>query len=165
MTPCSQFDVILNWTSLLANIATILGAVSVITAVFVLMKNRLSKRTLKIDFTLINNSILNTDLRTFTFDCDISNFTDKEFFITKIILQIENNDYELQHYKNAAFPHVPLAYEIKNLPIASHEAKTLRCFIDVPVKTKVPKRAKVKIYSTERNLILPVIFIRRDRAE
>ena len=90
----------------------------------------------------------------FRLTADMYNFTDKEFFITKLYIKIADNNYIFHTMQDNGKDVLP--YELKNLPMRSHEAKTIYGVILVPQGLSIPKKCIAIIETTERRLVIRV---------
>lgn len=141
-----------NWTTIAANIATVLGVIGVAITVLVFFKNKVTKKTIQIKITALNTSFFFEEDKRVHLDLDLYNFTNKQFFITTIEFVI--ND---QHatFSELYQPYYNSRYEtrdIKNISVIPHEAMTIKGFIDIPDNIKLPEQITVLIGTTEKDL-------------
>ena len=139
-------------TTIVANIATIIGAFSIVVAVFSFFKNKVNKKHVK--FTI--KEIINACEADSKFLLLIENRTDKNFYITQIMLHNKNCVYSA---KEIYSPYAKI-YNLTDLePI---KVSAFECLNASPVfeieKSEIAKNAKVIIQTTTGNKITLKVF-------
>ena len=154
---------IVNWTTIAANVATILGIFGLTITVLVFFKNKVSKNTIQVKMTIHRSSIHGTSpinkIKRIYLELDLYNFTDKQFFITDIEFTFNTqNLFLLQSYR--PFPEINIYYKrkIKNVSVIPHEAMTIEGFIEIPCNVEIPCQVNIRIGTTEKelNFLVPV---------
>ncbi|MCM1437750.1 MAG: hypothetical protein NC131_00870 [Roseburia sp.] len=152
------------WTSIFANIATIIGVTLVVIAIIPLIKNRLSKKTF--------NIISKIKFKAFAeygkydeYECDIcfQNYTDKCFHITKLCILMDGKEYEI-HNRNVVNRY-NVKEPTKNISVEPYQAfdRTVYVLLPATIENNASKKvkAKLKIYTT-RKILLYDIEIKRN---
>lgn len=141
-----------NWTTIAANIATVLGVIGVAITVLVFFKNKVTKKTIQIKVTALNSSFFYEENKRVHLEIDLYNFTNKQFFITTIDFVIDDQRATFselyQPYYNSHWE----TRNIKNVGVLPHEAMTIEGFIEIPDNIKLPEQITVLIGTTEKNL-------------
>lgn len=144
----------INWTSLLANIATILGATSVIFVAISLFRNRISIRKLKIKIKLNELRYHDKTRIRLPIEIDFLNFTDKEFSINRVALMLNQEYFLLEDY--VVFSNIVDNREIKNIFVIPHESLTIAGYFEFANDAKIPNQTQLIIYTTQKKLVYKI---------
>ena len=140
-------------TTIIANIVTILGIVTLISIAIKVLKNRFSTKTISL---LIKQTgdypNYNTNKRHLAFSIDILNSTNKVFFVTGIIFELDGKNFNLSS-ENKNYPNDNI---IRNICISAFEAKTITGWIEIPIYFNLPTTTDLKIKTTIKDLIYKV---------
>ena len=140
----NEFYIVKDCFELIAYISTTLGVVSIIFAIIVLIKNRLTSKNVQIELTTYSFEISNANL-------EIQNFTDKAFSIISCQLKTNRKEYKVYAPTNPTQFNSTLT-EVNNIFVGPHCIETIyRIFSDMPI-TEL-KRAKIEINTTQGKLI------------
>ena len=141
-----------NWTTIAANIATVLGVIGIAITLKIFLRNRVSTKSCRIQIDVVGVSIHDSDSDDLRVNIDLLNFTDKQFFIYEIIFSFAGKEFILQKYK---CDNRNLIYldQVKHLFIAPHESLSFFGNLLIPSNTKPPQKAKITIKTTEKTLI------------
>lgn len=143
------------WSTLVANIVTCAGIITVVITLFHLKKNHVSRRTINISVSFLECFLHSQTEQSYSLLIDIQNFTEKSFFITSIQIALNKNDFVFVESQQEAFGIIQEVRSIKNIPIAPHEAKEVYGILITPIAS-TPKKCKVKLLTTERKLVYRV---------
>ena len=154
MILCSNIDISdwINWTTIAANIATVLGVIGVAITVLVFFKNKVTKKTIQIKITALNTSCFYEENKRVHLDIDLYNFTNKQFFITTIEFVINDQHATFSELYQPYYNSLYETRDIKNISVIPHEAMTIEGFIDIPNNIKLPEQIIVLIGTTEKSL-------------
>ena len=137
------FQQLQGYASFAADLATVLGGISVFIGICALLKNHLNKNSLRLKINLILSYYDDT-----YFFLSIQNFTDNFLYIIEIELLKKKQKYQA---KELYFRHEVFATyrPLKNIPVSSFEADDFDCYFEIE-KSKLPKILKFKITTTQK---------------
>ena len=127
--------------SLVANLATAFSLCTLFITLINFNKNKVSTQNIDVQPILLKNNIRCL--------C-VSNFTDQDFFIYKIILTVNNQEYiAYKKENNGIFIDT---IEVKNIRVAPHQALDIKCFFDI----KIEKKSILTLKTTQGDLIYKI---------
>lgn len=120
---CCTIEDWVQWTSVFANIATCLTAISAVIAIFYLFRNILTKRKFKTEIFLTSACITNKGMKAITFDLTFKNKTDKSISVMNLLIDYNGKKYQI--FKSTTdttdIKHEDL---LANLSISPYESET-----------------------------------------
>ena len=153
MIDSAWFIAMKEWLGVGASIATCIASVSVIIALVVLLKNKVSKKSVQVDFQLGNIHPYDGFVEIVA-TIDVLNFTDKEFSISECFLHYGEKSFQMktkEKFLSTLRTYVPM----KNLIVAAHESQTF-----FPVYFEVdalpPESARLEVKTTIKTLFYNV---------
>jgi hypothetical protein len=138
------FEFIQPYASVLADIATIIGGISVTIGIFSLVVNRVNKKSFRLE---VNS--LRSNYGDALFRISVQNFTDKLTCIIEIKLIIKNQTYKAieRHWNSSDF----FYKDFRNIQIFPFESKDFELLFYVE-KNTLPKYVKFKVLTTQKNI-------------
>ncbi len=133
----------IEWTTLLANIATCITAGGIIAAIFSFFKNKVSKKTFRVQFEFYHAEFWEDAISLL---CSISfqNFTDRELSVISVNLCIDGSIFEIKE-ENLLSNTISV---IKDLPFSPYYSLTIKnANIVIPYNLKF-KKSFLKVKTT-----------------
>ncbi len=147
------FYIIKDWLELLSYIATCITALTIIGSVIgiiVYFKNRLTRKTLEVKFTVIKKY----KQRLFC-SIDFNNYTDKDFSIIECVLHYKGKEYIMSEKIYSTDPLFSSFVEKKNIFLIPHQSITLeRMYFSI--ENCEATSCKFEVKTTLGNLIYSV---------
>lgn len=143
------FQQLQGYASFAADLATVLGGISVFIGICALLKNHLNRNSLRLKINVIRSYSDDT-----YFFLSIQNFTDNFLYIIEIELLTKKQRYQAKelYLRHEVF----LTYRpLKNIPVSSFEADDFGCYFEIK-KSELPKILKFKITTTQKTFIYKI---------
>lgn len=131
--------------SLLANIVTVCGVVSIVLLCRNLVKNTISNKSIEIGVRHEEHKDFARARKKLAFEIDIENHTDKFFTITKIIIEFSPLIKFVLYNKLSQIEKNSI---VKNISLLGHEAKTVYGEIEMDEKVKIPNEIVIYLENT-----------------
>lgn len=158
MLSCS-FEKIVTWTAFISNCITILGVLSIIMTLYFLYRNRLTKKHIGVMVKEIikeSDEYSDEDSKIFL---RIENYTDKNFYISKIELLNEHHIYTAKEI-HAVFSRAYDLIDLRPVPLRPFECLNLTLLFEVE-KSTIHKDSKLIIHTTLKKTLQYNIFPRK----
>lgn len=147
-----SFQKWLEWSTLLANVSTIIGVVGIIVIIISIYKNRLTKKTFECNCKILKTE--KTEDSYFVYiDLKLLNFTEKDFFISAITFFYKNQSFILKEFYSPYLNGLMYTRDIKDISVSSHESKTISGHIELPLTEEKNCCLYVELKTTEKTLI------------